>query len=102
VGKRKKPKQFITVESWPEDEISTRNCHHCLAPKEGVYVRCRQGRQMVAEYYRHLRQLTYNGVIRYDGLLKLCRNCPDFDNDWRLKDDVPFADSHGPNPEALF
>ena len=82
MGKRKKPKQFITVEGWPEDEVSTRNCYHCLAPSEGVHVRCRCGHEMVTEYYRHLRQLTYNGVIRSDALLKLCRRCADFDNNW--------------------
>jgi hypothetical protein len=80
---RKLPKRFVVVKPWPTSEVSTRNCCHCLAPKEGIYVRCRKGHPMTAEYDRHRRQLTYNGVVRLDRLVAPCRGCDDFDNDWR-------------------
>ena len=79
---RRKQKRFMTVEPWPDDEVSTRNCYHCLAPKDGIYVRCGKGYPMVATSGRHKRQLTYNGVIRLARLLKPCQSCADFDNDW--------------------
>ena len=76
-------RRFIITEPWPDDEVSTRNCRHCLAPAGGVYVRCRKGHPMVTSSERHRRQLTYNGVIKMPLLLKPCQGCADFDNDWR-------------------
>jgi hypothetical protein len=63
-------------------EVSTRNCYHCLVPKEGIYVSCRKGHPMITVSGRHKHRLTYNGVIRLARLMKPCQNCPDFDNDW--------------------
>jgi hypothetical protein len=80
---RKPPRRFAVVRPWPIDEVSTRNCRHCLAPDEGIYVRCRKGHPMTAEYDRHRRRLTYNGVVRVARLVAPCRGCRDFDNDWR-------------------
>ena len=80
--KKKKRKQVVTVEPWPIDEVSTRNCRHCLAPKNGVDVKCRKGHPMAAKYDRHRHSLTYNGVIRVARLVAPCLGCPDFDNDW--------------------
>ena len=79
---RKPPRRFAVVRPWPAAEVSTRNCRHCLAPRDGVYVRCRKGHPMVGDYSRHRRQLTYNGVITASRLLKPCQGCADFDNDW--------------------
>ena len=79
---RKLQKRFVVVKLWPTSEVSTRNCCHCLAPKEGIYVHCRKGHPMTAEYDRHRRQLTYNGVVRLDRLVAPCRGCDDFDNNW--------------------
>jgi hypothetical protein len=80
---RKPPRRFAVVRPWPTDEVSTRNCRHCLAPDEGIYVRCQKGHSMTAEYDRHRRRLTYNGVVRVARLVAPCRDCKDFDNDWR-------------------
>ena len=79
---RKQQKRFVVVSPWPTDEVSTRNCYHCLAPKEGIHVRCRKGHPMTADYDRHKHQLTYNGVIRVARLVAPCRGCEDFDNNW--------------------
>ena len=79
---RRRQKRFMVVEPWPFDEVSTRNCCHCLAPREGIYVSCRKGHPMTTKSSRHKRQLTYNGVIRLSRLLKPCQDCADFDNDW--------------------
>ena len=75
-----KEKRALSTETWTLDEVSTRNCRHCLA--WDVFVRCRKGHSMVGEYSRHKRQLTYNGVITAPRLLKPCRGCEDFVNDW--------------------
>ena len=74
-------------EVWSMDEVSTRNCYHCLAPREGVYVRCRRGHELVVEHARHKHQITYNGVVKIDRLLKVCRDCQDFDNNWNTAHD---------------
>ena len=79
------------VTPWSLDEVSTRNCYHCLAPKRGIYVSCRKGHPMVTTSGKHKRQLTYNGVIRQKRLLKPCHGCSDFDNSWT----EPSADSSG-------
>ncbi len=76
------PNTMVSTEPWPLDEASTRNCRHCLAPKDGVHVLCNKGHPMVGDYDRHKRQLTYNGVITVSRLLKPCQGCADFDNDW--------------------
>ena len=80
--KRKKQKQFVVVKPWPTDEVSTRNCYHCLAPKEGMYVRCRKGCPMAVDYDRHQHLFTYNGVIKSPRLVAPCHDCQDFDNNW--------------------
>ena len=76
--RRTKP---VVVEPWPDDEMSTRNCCHCLT-SSGPFVHCRRNHPMVGDYDRHREQLTYNGVIRLPYLLKPCRGCPDLDNGW--------------------
>lgn len=73
---------MLSTEPWPLSEVSTRNCRHCLAPRDGVYVSCRRGHPMVGDYDRHKRRLSYNGVITVSRLLKPCQGCDDFDNDW--------------------
>jgi hypothetical protein len=83
IRSRKPPRRLAVVRPWPAGEVSTRNCRHCLAPDEGIYVRCRKGHTMTAEYDRHRRRLTYNGVVRVARLVAPCRGCRDFDNDWR-------------------
>ena len=75
-----KSKQALSTETWPLNEVSTRNCRHCLA--RDVFVCCGKGHSMVGEYSRHKRRLTYNGVITASRLLKPCLGCEDFDNDW--------------------
>jgi hypothetical protein len=80
VKTRKRPLSIIRP--WPMDEVSTRNCRHCLAPKEGDYVGCRKGHLMVSTSGKHKRPLAYNGVIRQKRLLKPCQGCKDFDNNW--------------------
>ena len=81
---------FSTVTPWPLDEVSTRNCYHCLAPRRGIHISCRKGHSMVTTSGKHKRQLTYNGVIRQKRLLKPCQGCKDFDNSW--------TDTSGANP----
>ena len=71
------------VVPWSLDEVSTRNCYHCLAPREGIYVTCRKGHPMTTTSDNHGQRLTYNVVIRLAQLLKPCRGCKDFDNSWR-------------------
>ena len=80
VNTRKRSLSIVTP--WPLDEVSTRNCYHCLAPRSGIYVSCRKGHSMVTTSGKHKRQLTYNGVIRQKRLLKPCQGCKDFDNIW--------------------
>ncbi len=77
-------KRFLTTEPWPDGEVSTRNCRHCLMPKDGVHIHvlCGKDHPMVGDYSRHKRQLTYNGVITTSRLLQPCQGCEDFDNDW--------------------
>jgi len=75
-------RRFMETEPWPTEEVSTRNCYHCLAPNERIYVSCRKGHAMVTVSGQHRRRLTYNGVIRLARLMKPCQDCPDFDNDW--------------------
>jgi len=79
---RNKQRQVVTVQPWATDEVSTRNCYHCLAPRAGTYVSCRKGHQMTTSSERHRRNLTYNGVVKLGRLMKPCINCADFDNDW--------------------
>ncbi len=79
---RKSQNPMLTTEPWPFAEASTRNCRHCLAPKDGVHVRCSKSHPLVGDYSRHKRQLTYNGVITVSRLLQPCLGCTDFDNDW--------------------
>lgn len=79
---RNKRKQFMTAEPWPANEMSTRNCYHCLAPREGIYVSCRKGHQLVTVSGKHKWRLVYNGVIRQPRLLKPCQDCTDLDNYW--------------------
>lgn len=74
---------MLSVAVWPADEISTRNCRNCLAPKEGVYVSCRKGHPMITGRRLNRHALTYNGVLKLGKLLLPCRGCKDFDNDWR-------------------
>ena len=80
--KRRKQKQFVVVKPWPDDEVSTRNCYHCLAPKEGSHVRCRRGYPMAVDYDRHQHLFTYNGVVKSPRLMAPCQDCHDFDNNW--------------------
>lgn len=75
-------RKFMETEPWLADEVSTRNCYHCLAPKEGIYVSCRMKHLMITISGQHKRRLTYNGVIRLARLMKPCESCPDFDNHW--------------------
>ena len=76
MGKKAKGKVLKETAIWPADEISTRNCYNCEAPKQGIYVSCRKGHQMV--------NMTYNGAIVRDFLLTPCRDCNDFDNSWEV------------------
>ena len=75
-------KLLSVVTPWPMDEVSTRNCCHCLAPKDGIHVTCQRGHPMVTTSGKHKRRLAYNGVIRQKRLLKPCQGCKDFDNSW--------------------
>lgn len=70
------------VTPWPLDEVSTRNCYNCLAPREGRYVSCRLGHPLITRSGNHRRRLAYNGVVRNNSILKPCQGCHDFDNDW--------------------
>jgi len=73
------------VSPWPLDEVSTRNCYHCMAPDDGVHVACRKGHPLVTRSGKHKRRLAYNGVIRQNRLLRPCQGCKDFDNRWEEK-----------------
>ena len=79
---KSKLKQFMVTKPWPADEISTRNCFHCLAPRDGIYVRCQKKHPMVTVSGRNRHRVTYNGVVRLARLLDSCHGCVDFDNDW--------------------
>lgn len=74
--------QLFNAKPWPVDEVSTRNCYHCLIAGDEVHVRCRKGHSLVETTAKHSRPLTYNGVVRQRSLLKPCLGCPDFDNSW--------------------
>ena len=75
-------KKILEIEPWPADEVSTRNCYHCLVSGEGLHVGCRLGHSLATNSHKKRRLLTYNGVIRISRLLKPCRYCQDFRNDW--------------------
>jgi len=81
--KSDKTRKLLTVGSWPADEISTRNCCHCLVSGGGIYVGCRLGHTLGTNSHKKRRELTYNGVVRMPQLLKPCQGCQDFCNDWR-------------------
>jgi hypothetical protein len=74
-------KKLLEIEPWPADEVSTRNCYHCLVFGGGLHVGCRLGHSLSTNSHKK-RRLTYNGVIRMPRLLKPCLGCPDFRNDW--------------------
>ena len=79
---RNQQKKLMTIAAWPAGEVSTRNCRHCLAPVDGIYVSCRKGHAMVTSSGRHRRPLSYNGVLKASRLLRPCQGCKDFNNDW--------------------
>jgi hypothetical protein len=74
-------KKLLEIEPWPADEVSTRNCYHCLVSGGGIHVGCRLEHSLSTNSHKK-RRLTYNGVIRVSRLLKPCRGCPDFCNNW--------------------
>ncbi len=77
----KTPNLTLSTEPWPLDETSTRNCRHCLAPKDGGRVLCDKGHLMVGDHDLRGR-LTYNRVVTVPWIFKSCKGCADFDNDW--------------------
>ena len=75
-----KSKKFFTVKPWDSDEISTRNCYNCVVSSEEVI--CRLGKSLTKRRWGNHRTLSYNGVVRFNGLFEPCRSCADFDNQW--------------------
>jgi len=72
---------MLSIEPWPLDEASTRNCRHCLVPKDRGRVLCGKGHLMVGDHDDKGR-LTYNRVVTVPWIFKPCKDCADFDNDW--------------------
>jgi len=63
----------IGVEERLHDEISTRNCKHCIA---NTYIHCDEGHPLLGIGGRPYR---YDEVINKDYLLWPCRGCLDFE-----------------------
>ena len=69
--------QKMIGSEWPEDEISTRNCRHCISPGNSIYVRCSEGHKLSADG----KGLKHNGVVRLNRLMLCCKGCLEFDNE---------------------
>ena len=76
---------LMVVKPWQDDEVSTRNCYHCLTPKRDIFVECRRGHPLLTtpgHFEKSPLPLTFNGVIRSARLMGCCVDCPDQDFNW--------------------
>lgn len=64
-----------SVEEKLRNEFSTRNCKHCIANDNDVYVHCDRG-HLLSVGGAHYR---YEEVIKVAELLYPCIFCPDFE-----------------------
>ena len=71
----------LTVETWPMDEVSTRNCFNCLVDNIGRYVLCRVGHPMTPSK-RPTEKLTCRAVLVRAYLFHSCHGCTGLDTKW--------------------
>ena len=73
-------RKIATTETWPADEVSTRNCSNCHMtpppmPTPRPAVHCAAGHKLSRQY---------QGVVLHDRLFQECVGCPDIDNNWQV------------------
>ncbi len=71
-------RKLFSTDEWDYNEVSTRNCVHCLSDKDGYIVTCSRGNKLL----NGNRQYTFNYIVKFNQLIPACQNCEYFSNKW--------------------